>query len=249
MIAADFAISVCRYSPGERHGWHTDRYSRIGLVLSGGYREEGQFESILMRPGDILMKSSRAKHEDLFGDSGATIASIEFVRDDPFTRSNPGLAHRRWSAFALRHFSTLLAAARAGDVNAARVAGADLAAIGGSDEGHQRGAPEWLDRLRQELEESGLSNVDVATRARDAGVHPAHASRSFRRRFGCSLSEYAQVHAVRRAIKSVADVDVSLSDAAIGAGFYDQSHMARAFRRVLGRTPGAQRKLLSQALG
>jgi AraC family transcriptional regulator len=249
LAAPDFAISVCRYSPGERHRSHTDRFSRIGFLIAGGYREEGAFQSIRMRPGDILLKSRRARHEDQFGESGATIVSIEFVDDDPFERSGGQLWHRRASAFALRHFCVLLDAARARDVHAARAAGADLASAAGSDDLRQSDTPGWLDDLRHELEETGLSNVDVAVRARTAGVHPAQASRLFRRRYGCSLTEHARLHAVRRAIGNLADDDVPLSQAAVAAGFYDQSHMNRAFRRVLGRTPGAQRRLFAEALG
>jgi len=38
-----------------------------------------------------------------------------------------------------------------------------------------------------------------------------------------------------------------LSEIALAAGFYDQSHMTRVFRRVTGRTPGAHRTLLAAA--
>jgi AraC-like DNA-binding protein len=40
-----------------------------------------------------------------------------------------------------------------------------------------------------------------------------------------------------------------LSDVALAAGFYDQSHMTRVFRRMTGRTPGAHRAMFAAALG
>jgi AraC family transcriptional regulator len=250
MTATDFVVSVCRYSPGERHATHTDRFSRIGFLLAGGYREEGRSGSVMMRPGDILLKSRQVEHEDLFGQAGAVIASIEFIEDDPFRGPPDGRSwHRTASAPALRHFTALLEAASAQDVTAARCAGLDLLADDARAETRESNAADWVSDLRQELEERGLSDVDVSVRAREAGVHPAQASRLFRRRYGASITEHARAHAVRRAMNHLAAPGVSLSDAALAAGFYDQSHMNRAFRRVVGRTPGKQRGLFAAALG
>jgi AraC family transcriptional regulator len=52
---------------------------------------------------------------------------------------------------------------------------------------------------------------------------------------------------VRRAFAQLCQIDRPLSEVALGAGFYDQSHMTRVFRRVTGRTPGACRALLAGA--
>jgi AraC family transcriptional regulator len=92
-----------------------------------------------------------------------------------------------------------------------------------------------------------LANVNVAARARAAGAHPAHASRLFRQCYGQSISEYAQGQSVRRALGRLAGAETTLSEVALSAGFYDQSHMSRVFRRVLGRTPGVQRALIAAA--
>jgi methylphosphotriester-DNA--protein-cysteine methyltransferase len=102
--------------------------------------------------------------------------------------------------------------------------------------------------LREELEEFSLSRIDVAARAKKAGAHPAHASRLFRRCYGASITEHAQAQSVRRAIASLAS-GATLSDTALAAGFYDQSHMNRVFQRVTGRTPGAHRAMLAAAMG
>jgi AraC-like DNA-binding protein len=249
LAASDIRISVSRYSPRERHSRHTDRCSRASLLVAGGYREEGRSGPMAVRPGDILLKSRRAPHENEFGASGAMIASIEFLDGDPFDEPPYRGLHRRADADALRHLSAVLEAARADDVCSARAAAVDMVAATAADDMHRRAAPPWLDQLGEELEERGLAALDVGLRARSAGAHPAHASRLFRQCYGRSMTDHARVHAVRRAMSDLATRDVSLSDAALAAGFYDQSHMCRAFRRVLGRTPGAQRALLSSILG
>jgi AraC-like DNA-binding protein len=148
----------------------------------------------------------------------------------------------------MRHAATVLESALAGDCHNARTAGFDLVAANDDRPYRHCDAPIWLARLREELEDFSLARIDVAARAKEAGAHPAHASRLFRRCFGASITEHAQAQSVRRAIASLAS-GATLSDAALAAGFYDQSHMNRVFRRVTGRTPGAHRAMLAMAVG
>ena len=250
MEAPSLRVAVCHYAPGERHKVHTDRHSRVSFLLRGGYREEGRSGAIRMRPGDILLKSKRAEHEDRFGDEGAYVAAIEFLDNDPFA-AGPAAAfwRQRTDVFALRHVTALLEAVRAGDLRGASVAGVDLVTASVHADEQKRRAPSWLEQLKLELEEYSFATVDVAVRAQAAGVHPAHASRLFRQCYGASMTEHAHVHAIRRAIGALAQPNLSLSDAAFTAGFYDQSHMNRAFVRMFGRTPGMQRSLLTATIG
>lgn len=244
LASGGLSVAICRYAPGERHALHTDARSRVSFLLRGSYREEGKPGSIRMGPGHVLLKSRRAKHEDVFGDCGADIAAVEFVRDDPFDAAHtPDLWRQRADAFALRHAMAFLDAAISGDTNGVTTASIDL--VANSNESSQRDkAPTWLAHLHAELEETPLGSVDVAARAKEAGAHPAHASRLFRRCFASSVTEHAQAHGVRRAMAALAG-GATLSDAALAAGFYDQSHMTRVFKRVTGSTPGRHRALLA----
>jgi AraC-like DNA-binding protein len=61
-------------------------------------------------------------------------------------------------------------------------------------------------------------------------------ARQFRAAFGTSPSRFRtmrQLDQVRRLMRS----GTSLADAALAAGFADQSHMARQFKRAYGLTP------------
>lgn len=242
----DHVVSVARYQPGEHHPPHVDRHSRISFLLRGSCREDVHAGSFRMTAGDMLLKSSSAVHADQFGGEGAVLASVEFLADDPFEGvRGPGFWSRRMDAPALRHMSALIEAARAGDSGGVQAAVGDIVAAGLAREDRPVAAPRWLLDLRDEVEAHGLAGIDIGARARLAGVHPVHVSRLFRRCFGTTISEHAGTHGVRRALALLVRPGVSLSEAALGAGFYDQSHMNRVFRRVVGRTPGGQRALLS----
>lgn len=242
----ELAIAVSRYAPGERHRPHRDQHSRISFLLSGAYDEQSQRAAIRMQAGDVLLKSHRAKHEDQFGPSGAVLAAIEFLSDDPFERcSNPALWRCCNHPHALRHAILILEAGVHAQPEVARVASCDLLAAAEQPlRGHV--APQWLARLKSELEDLSLAHVNVAKRAQAGGVHLAQASRLFRRCFGASITEHAQWHSVRRALVNLGEQN-ALSDLALAVGFYDQSHMNRVFRRVTGKTPGQYRALLNSA--
>ncbi|MGZ5986796.1 MAG: helix-turn-helix domain-containing protein [Caulobacteraceae bacterium] len=239
------AVSVCRYAPGERHATHRDSTSRISVVLRGGFDEDVAGGVARLGPGDVLLKSRDVAHEDAFGAAGATVLSLEFAADDPFEGHAQRWGHAQ-GAQVQRLAASLLEAAVAGDANGVAAAGGDLL-TGGPSKAALRHPPAWLRRLRDELEAAGLAGTDIAARAREAGVHAAHASRLFRRCFGVSMTEHAQAHAVRRAMALLQAPEAALGDVAAAAGFYDQSHMTRVFRRVTGRAPGA-RRALSQGL-
>jgi AraC family transcriptional regulator len=239
-------VSVSRYASNERQGPHTDTHSRISYMLAGGCREEGKLSVARMLPGHVLLKSRRVQHEDQFCASGAVIAAVEFINEDPFDAMEaPSLWQPRADGFALRHASAFVEAALACDPHSVGVAGLDLLADA-KETSERKTGPQWLKQLREELDWAPLASVDVAARARNAGAHPAHASRLFRRCYGVSITEHAQAQSVRRAMAPLAS-GAPLSETAQIAGFYDQSHMTRVFKRVTGRTPGDYRTMLAAA--
>jgi len=238
------AVRVCRYAAGERHKRHTDAFSRISYLVQGAFTEEVRSGTALMGPGEVLVKSHAAEHENHFGPRGAVLVALEFLDDDPIADCGANFWRKRVDANAMRLATAFLEAGIAGDGAGAEIAGSDLVAA--NDESSERNAPGWLAHLSNDLADAGLAEINVAERAREAGVHPVHASRLFRRCYGASITEYAQAHSVRRAVAHIAD-EAPLSEVALGAGFYDQAHMNRVFRRVLGRTPAAQRSLMRQA--
>jgi AraC family transcriptional regulator len=237
-------VDVARFAGGAHQPRHRDRQSRITFVLHGAFREEANAGQARLAPGDVLFKSHRAPHEDWFCEAGARVASLVF-EDDSYDEASTAPWRVRRDALGLRSAVIALEGAAAGDCRAVDAATADL--LGAREAARDRSAPAWLIRIKEALEAASLASVDVTVEARAAGVHPAHASRLFRRCFGASITEHAQTQCVRRAFAQLGQIDRPLSDVALGAGFYDQSHMTRVFRRVTGRTPGACRALLAGA--
>ena len=105
-----------------------------------------------------------------------------------------------------------------------------------------RHAPSWLKRAREVISDSHDSSLRVKDIARDAGVHPVHFARAFRRFFNCSPGEYARQCCMERVRQRLASEETPLAEIALQTGFKDQSQLTHAFKRFTGLTPTAFRR-------
>jgi AraC-like DNA-binding protein len=90
---------------------------------------------------------------------------------------------------------------------------------------------------REYLEEHAGENVTLAALARCAGLSPFHLCRVFRKATGMTAHDYQTQVRVRRA-RSLLRAGLPITVVAAEAGFYDQAHLNRHFKRVVGVTPG-----------
>jgi AraC family transcriptional regulator len=104
-------------------------------------------------------------------------------------------------------------------------------------------APHWLARGEDLLRAQFRSPVSLCQAAREAGVHPIHFARVFRRRHGCSVSAYVRALRLTEAGELIVGGSRPLAQVACGTGFADQAHLTRWFSRVVGLSPGALRRL------
>ena len=102
--------------------------------------------------------------------------------------------------------------------------------------------PVWLGQLQEYLTADLGVVPDLATLAIVAGVHRVHVARAFRDHLGCTVGDYVRRARVRRACELLTATSVPLTDVAMRAGFFDQSHMTRVVKRFLGLTPAALRR-------
>lgn len=91
--------------------------------------------------------------------------------------------------------------------------------------------------LRGLIDSRFRESVTLREAASTLHAHPAHLVRSFSRAFGMSPHQYVTSRRVDLARRLLLD-GVPPAVAATEAGFYDQSHLSRHFRHVLGTSPG-----------
>lgn len=100
--------------------------------------------------------------------------------------------------------------------------------------------PDWLGDITRRLKDDPARKVSDL--AQEAGLHPSWLGAAYRRAAGEGLMDTAARFRVERAARALRETDLPFASIATDAGFCDQSHMIRTFRRVLGRLPTTVRE-------
>src|SRR6266851_1243327 len=98
----------------------------------------------------------------------------------------------------------------------------------------------WQDDLTPLAVESLCLELLVAA-SRSQGVSPEHFNREFRRLYRMNAAQYIRRLRLEWAAERLRKPDQSLAEIASAAGFADQSHFTRRFKRQFGMTPAAFR--------
>lgn len=101
--------------------------------------------------------------------------------------------------------------------------------------------PRWLADVRDLLHERFREQLTITCIAQQADVHPVYLASTFRRRYGHSIAAYVRELRVDYASRQLSGSKESLAAIAQAAGFSDQSHFCRVFKRTTGMTPAAYR--------
>ncbi len=99
----------------------------------------------------------------------------------------------------------------------------------------------WLAEADEIVHEVYAGRFSLAEIAQTVGVHPATLARAYRRTFGCTVGDRIRKLRVDHAARALVESSAPLTDVALSAGFYDQSHFTNTFRRHLGVTPAEYR--------
>ena len=142
-------------------------------------------------------------------------------------------AHRALAAFQAR---TLVV-----ERVAALVGFAEAFLSGSGPEQTVKVEPKAATRIRQFLHEHFVGDVQTARLANLVSLTPFHLIRVFNKAVGVPPHVYAVLVRIRHA-EQLLRAGVGIVEAADRAGFCDQSHLNRCFRRTLGVTPGQYRK-------
>lgn len=116
-----------------------------------------------------------------------------------------------------------------------------LAARAGGAHAERRPATAAADRVRSLLHDRVADDVTAADLAAAAGCSRFAAYRAFVAAYGLAPSDYQRQLRLRTARRLLAS-GVSPASAAAEAGFADQAHLTRWFRRSYGVTPGAYQR-------
>jgi len=243
-----FSESV--YRPGTQIRRHVHPRPYFSILLQGGYRETysggvrecGPATAVLHPPGEV--------HSDQFLGAGGRIFRFEIIDDE----ADSCLARQICETAELRNGRVRCLAARlyweSRSPDCFSPLAAEALALEIISEATRHGftrdkcnAPAWLAQTTEMLHEALPENLTVQRIANVVGVHPVHLARVFRRRYGCSIGEYARNWRVEVASRQLAAGTSPIAEVSALAGFADQSHLCRTFKTVSGLTPKEFREI------
>ena len=195
-----------------------------------------------------MLFRSGAAHSDRFLAEGTEVLNVELAPEWLETLRGDGWDDRRpaWSVRppARRRVRGLRRELARGDgLSAFVIEGlcAELLGLATRAPGRGNSAALWLAAIERVLAERFRRPPGLAELGQLADVSPSRLARAFRQRFGCSVGAFARRLRVAHARAAVLRTRRELAEIALEAGYADQSHMIREFRRHLGCTPGELR--------
>jgi AraC family transcriptional regulator len=232
-----FALCLTRYAKGDAIPWHTHAESYATVIVRGGYREYVSAGSRDCRPHDVVTHSRGEGHSDSFLSADTACLNVQGMEfGESRLLSGPGvsdLARKIVGEFRNPDCHSALA-----------VEGLMLEILVASmRRGGGAAVPLWLADVSRLMEQRFNEPLSLAELAMHAGVHAAHVARAFRQHYGTTVG--ARLRDLRVAyVKQRLASAAPLQQIALDAGFSDQSHLTRTFRRATGITPAAFRRRL-----
>ncbi|MGH7242796.1 MAG: helix-turn-helix transcriptional regulator [Phycisphaerales bacterium] len=244
----DFRIIATRYEPNTTIPMHCHEQAYLLVSLRGATIESALQQDHVCSRGWVVFNQAGESHRDRISNAGAEALNVELPRPwldrvMPRLRGNPVLY--RHAGGALHAVGLLQLAMHSRDALASFVVEEAVTAIIdslGATEESSSPRTQWLNRVEQIVRDRQGLPPSLETLAAEAGVHPAHLCRQFRRTRGRTISEFAACVRADRALDQVLNSKSSLAEISSECGFSDQAHMTRMFQRFFRTTPGRARR-------
>ncbi len=249
--AATLRITETVHPPKLRLAPHRHERPSIALVIKGSFVEQFGSNAHECNAGAIVLKPAEAIHSDTYGNNGARSLIIELFPDffalipqsTPVLRktqvisdASAFITRRIYNEFSFMDVCSMLSIEALILELLAQTIRENLSQSDASK------TPQWLRRARDLMNDEFKSSPDLKRIANVAGVHPSHLARTFRKKYGCTVGEYLRQLRLKEAMKDLNQSEKSLLQISQDAGFYDQSHFVRCFKKQTGMTPAQYRR-------
>jgi AraC-like DNA-binding protein len=234
--AGTFDVSVVRFAGGEQLDWDAESRASVAVVLRGAIRKCFRGLSLDAGEGSVVLTPPLQVHRDLVGGDPATLVVVESLGGIHAVST-----YRDWGAVVLGlGIERELDALDAHSGLALEGLALELSAAARRATSPSREAP-WLQQAYEFLHDRFRKPPRAAEIAEAVGVEPEHLVREFRAHYRESPADCARRLRLDWAAARLVGSNDPLALLSHEAGFVDQSHFTRAFKRQYGTTPGRYR--------
>lgn len=246
----DFHVTDAWFPPNTVLEPHVHERATFAVMLGGSFDLGFRARTYDCPPATVFTEPPEERHGNRIGRAGARVLVVQpdphkadvvspcrEVLDRVHHYRHAGLAAlaRRavWEMEAPDRLAPLAIEALALEMLAT------AARLGAAERGNGR-PPAWLESARELIHARCRENLRIADVASEVGTHPVHLARVFKTHYHVPLGTYMRRLRLEWAAERLGDPSEpseTLASIALQAGFSDQSHFTRAFKRHTGRTP------------
>lgn len=243
--AGGFDVIISRYRPFESHPYHVHDRPAFVYVMDGDVEVRTAKDSQHCMRSSMRLIPAGDRHQTRYGahPARALVMGIGDDRSSDFrTRSSvldrPSYHAPRAPAtvYAERVLREMMRNDTATPL-AIEALMLELLTSGARGFRAESRVPAWLVEVRERVDQEFRSSLSLVSLAIDAGVHPVHLSRTFRRTYGRSIVQYQRDLRLDWATAQLISGDNPISRIAVDAGFADHSEFTRRFTDSKGVTP------------
>src|SRR5436190_9586501 len=249
--AGAFSLSETRYLLGSALPRHSHESHYFCFVLSGSYKESYDRKMRSCEPLTVIYHPAGELHAQSFDQTAVDLFRVEvtptrlrypthpdvLIEGRDFRGGAPvGLAGKLYQELQEPDSVSHLAIEGLGLELIAALARESKRRLMTS-----RAPARWLAQAHELVKSRYLEHLTLDDIAGAVGVHPVTLAREFRRQYGCTVGELVRRERIGFACRELLKPEEPIASVAISAGFYDQSHFAKAFKRLTGITPAQYR--------
>jgi AraC family transcriptional regulator len=250
---SNLSIVLVELERGMTLKWHRHTHAQICLVLRGAYEERTKNIRAQLQEGSVFFRSPSELHMNRVSPLGAAVLLLDFhdsllkdtgdvdsesvyFEDGPFIDILAELRRELRTGDSLSQL-TMLGLARLVQARIHRLQAGSVA----------KRVSAVLNEAMKILESTFQAKTGLSALACRLGRNPATVAKEFRKHLGVTVGEYIRKRRIQY-VKEALATEKSFAEIAQEAGFYDESHMTRVFRRHEGCSPAAIRRLQSTAI-
>lgn len=230
---------------------HSHQLPFFGLLLEGSYGERYGRQDMQFCPFTIMFRPAGIPHQDEIGPGGVRFFEIEIRPSWRERLEECSMAFDRgvedcvggellWLGMKLCREVH----GTAEELSIESLLSEMLASLARRPGEKRKERPGWLDRILDKMAAEYRERLTLEELGQEAGVHPVHLSRVFRRWTGEGIGEYVHRLRIRAACEQMLLPDRPMAEISLEMGFADQSHFTRSFRRFAGMSPAKFRTLV-----
>ncbi len=231
---------------------HQHERACFSLAIVGEFTERFQRQTLVSNRHAVLFRPAGAPHSDHYGSEDADDVLLEIsnswmqrlCQTDRLTFGVPAIRNAMENAQIVRRLVFEMELSDGASPIAIEGLALQVASqfLRRTIDEHSEKPPRWLRQARDMIDASYTHAMTLELISESVGVHPVHLSKEFPRYFGHSVTDFIRLRRVEYAQRELRASNVPIGQVALQAGFADQSHFNKTFKRMTGLTPSTYRK-------